>query len=663
MKVLKSWLQDYIEETLPDDEKIIETLTLKSCEVEDCQKVETIGKDGKKINDTIFDIKVLPDRAHYMLSHRGVAYDLCAILNLNFKKIISGLPEAKGDMNIKVETELCSRYLGIQIDNINNEQSPQWIKDRLKAIGSRSINLVVDISNYVMFDTGQPLHAFDKDKIKGEIKVRFAKDGEEIDTLSDQKIKLKSHHIVIADEQGVLAIAGVKGGKRAEVDLKTKNIILESANFNPSAVRKTSFEVGIRNDSSKRFENEITPNLAEKGASQFLKILEENSKDCLVVSISDNYNKKVASWDVNIDHKKIESILGYSISEKKVIEILEKLECKVKVNNSTYTVTPPFERLDLVIPEDIVDEIGRIEGLDKIKSITPKLKNKDSSSREYILIEKIKDLLVNKGFSEIITRSFTNKGDIEVSYPMASDKGFLRTSLSQNVLNSVDLAVKNAVLLGLEEIRIFEIGKVFDKDGEHTSLFAVIKNIKKKLEKEKEKIKTVRDEVLKELELDAQILCTVDDTGGIISLGGKHIGKTNHLDGAMEINLDHVLENIKKDLDISLIDIKKGTRVQFVPFSAYPFISRDISFFIPQDRDVIDLKLNVLQKTIDNDIFFSEFLVKGPTETDRFDKDGKRSLTYNLIFQSKDRTLTDDEVNKSMSKLYDALKNEGLEVR
>ena len=168
---------------------------------------------------------------------------------------------------------------------------------------------------------------------------------------------------------------------------------------------------------------------------------------------------------------------------------------------------------------------------------------------------------------------------------------------------------------------------------------------------------------MKELELDAQILCTVDDTGGIISLGGKHIGKTNHIDGAMEINLDQVLENIKKDLDISLIDIKEGTRVQFVPFSAYPFISRDISFFIPQDRDVLDLKLNVLQKTIDNDIFFSEFLVKGPTETDRFDKDGKRSLTYNLIFQSKDRTLTDDEVNKLMSKLYDSLKNEGLEVR
>ena len=173
----------------------------------------------------------------------------------------------------------------------------------------------------------------------------------------------------------------------------------------------------------------------------------------------------------------------------------------------------------------------------------------------------------------------------------------------------------------------------------------------------------MRDEVLKELELDAQILCSVDDTGGIISLGGKHIGKTNHIDGSMEINLDLVLENIKKDLDISLIDIKEGTRKQFIPFSVYPFISRDISFFVPQDKDIIDLKSNILQKIIDSGIFFSEFLVKGPTETDRFDKNGKRSLTYNLIFQSKDRTLTDDEVNNLMEKLYNAVKNEGFEVR
>ncbi len=663
MKVLKSWLQDYIEETLPDDEKIIETLTLKSCEVEDCQKVETIGKDGKKINDTIFDIKVLPDRAHYMLSHRGVAYDLCAILGSTFKEKENILPEKIIDSNEKIEVNVCNRYSDISIENIKNIESPLWLKSRLESIGSRSINAIVDITNYVMFDSGQPVHAFDKDKLKSKVTVRYAKENEQIEILGGKIVSLKPHHVVLSDDAGALDIAGIKGGKRAEVDINTKNITLISSNFNPVYIRKTSIEVGIRNDSSKRYENEITSHLTEKGISRFIEIGNIIFKDMKILLFRDIYNSLPTKWSVKISHFNIESILSYSIKETRVLEILKILGCNVDVNDSIYTITPPFERLDLVIPEDIVDEIGRIEGLDKIKSITPKLKNKDSSSREYILIEKIKDLLVNKGFSEIITRSFTNKGDIEVSYPMASDKGFLRTSLSSNVLNSVDLAVKNAVLLGLDEIRIFEIGKVFDKNGEHTSLFVVIKNIKKKLEKEKEKIKAVRDEILKELELDAQILCTVDDTGGIISLGGKHIGKTNHIDGAMEINLDQVLENIKKDLDISLIDIKKGTRVQFVPFSAFPFISRDISFFIPQDRDVIDLKLNVLQKTIDNDILFSEFLVKGPTETDRFDKDGRRSLTYNLIFQSKDRTLTDEEVNKLMSKLYDALKKEGLEVR
>ncbi|NDB59678.1 hypothetical protein EB001_14715, partial [bacterium] len=461
-------------------------------------------------------------------------------------------------------------------------------------------------------------------------------------------------------DAGALDIAGIKGGKRAEVDINTKNITLISSNFNPAYIRKTSIEVGIRNDSSKRYENEITSHLTEKGISKFIEIGDIIFKDMKILSFRDIYNSLPTKWSVEISHLSIESILSYSIKETRVLEILKRLGCNVDVNNSIYTVTPPFERLDLVIPEDIVDEIGRIEGLDKIKSITPKLKNNDSSSREYILIEKIKDLLVNKGFSEIITRSFTNKGDIEVSYPMASDKGFLRTSLSSNVLSSVDLAVKNSILLGLDEIRIFEIGKVFDKDGEHTSLFAVIKNIKKKLEKEKEKIKAVRDEVLKELELDAQILCTVDDTGGIISLGGKHIGKTNHLDGAMEINLDLVLENIKKDLDISIIDIKQGTRKQFIPFSSYPFITRDIAMFVPteiSEEKAKDLIFNTLKKNAGN------LLVKGPDLFDMFEKNGKKSIAFRMVFQSHDRTLSDEEVNSFMDELYKVVKTENWEVR
>lgn len=660
MKVLKSWLQDYIEEILPDDEKIIQALTLKSCEVDGYQKIETIGKDGKKIDDTVFDIKVLPDRAHYMLCHRGVAYDLCAVMDLKFKLQENNLPKIVPSQSKNIEASVCNRYSEVGIKNIKNGESPLWLKSRLESIGSRSISTIVDITNYDMFDTGQPIHAFDTDKLTSKITVRYAKENEQIEILGGKIINLKSHHVVLSDDAGALDIAGIKGGKRAEVDINTKNITLISSNFSPTYIRKTSIELGIRNDSSKRYENEITPHITEKGISKFIEISKFVFGDIDIVSYRDIYNSLPSKWTVEVSHKNVDSVLGYSISEKRITEILEKLECEVKVNNSIFTITPPFERLDLIIPEDVIDEIGRIEGLDKVKSIVPNFKNNDLPSKEFILIEKIKNILVDNGFNEIITRSFTDKGDVEVSYPMASDKKFLRTTLSTNVLNSLDLAVKNSPLLGLDEIRIFEIGKVFDKNGEHTSLFASIKNINKKSEKEKEKIKMVRDGLLKELELDTQILCTVDDTGGIISLGGKHIGKTNHMDGSMEINLDLVLENIKTSLDISSIDIKKGSRKQFLPFSLYPFIARDIAMFVPTDITEDNVKV-IISDTLKRHA--EELVVKGPDLFDMFEKNGKKSIAFRIIFQAIDRTLSDEEINSLMEKLYITVKEKGWEVR
>lgn len=636
MKILKSWLQDHIVEKLPDDEKIIEAFTFKSSEVEGSEKVKIDGKD-----DTVFDLKVLPDRAHYMLSHKGVAYDLCAILNLSLKSDKIEILKKGDDVLVKVESNLCSRYSAVLIKNIKNTQSPKWLKDRLEAIGARSINAIVDISNYAMFDTGQPLHAFDADKLVGSITVRLAKQGESIETLSGQVIELKSHHLVIADDRGPLALAGVKGGKRAEVTLETKNIILESANFNPVSVRKTSLEVGIRNDSSRRFENEITPYLTERGVSKFIKVLKSVVPGCEIGTISDIYKKLPESWKVSLAHKNIESILNYSISEKKVIDILEKLECAVTSKNGIYEVIPPFERLDLVIPEDIIDEVGRIEGLDKIKSIVPKLNTNNEFSQEFLLTEKIKDFLVSKGFSEVITRSFTDKGDIEVAYPMASDKNFLRNNIHDNLLQSIELAVKNAPLLGEDEIRIFEIGKIFTKDGEQTSCVAGIRNIKKKQEKEKDKIKLVRDELLQEL-----------------NVSDKTIGLINNIDGVLEINIDALggLESYK----LNSIKIEKGSRLQFVPFSTFPFMTRDIALFVENSVDI-----EIVKKVIQDSLRLSAkgLLTKGPDLFDQFEKEGKKSLAFRMIFQSNDRTLTIEEVNGFMEKLAVDIKGKGWQVR
>jgi phenylalanyl-tRNA synthetase beta chain len=404
MKIQKSWLQKHIVEILPSDEVIEQALILKSSEVEGVEKIKVADKD-----DTVFDIKVLPDRAHYMLSHWGVAYDLCAVLNLTLKNGEAVFPDKGNDVKVKVETDLCNRYTATLVTDVSNGTSPEWLKNALEAIGARSIGGIVDATNYAMFDTGQPLHAFDADKVVGGITVRMAMDGEEIQLLperimvdgkweeKERILKLSSSDMVIADDKGPLAIAGVKGGLRALVTAETKNIILESASFNPVSVRRTSTKYNIRNDSSKRFENEISAHITGYGVSCFLKRIKEISPNCKIGLMSDVYKKLPEPWTISVTHKNIEAILNFSISEKRVVEILEKLQCKVIAKDGTYEVTPPFPRLDLIIAEDIIDEIGRIEGLDKVKSVLPSAKNNHEFSKGFLIAEKIKDFFCWKG--------------------------------------------------------------------------------------------------------------------------------------------------------------------------------------------------------------------------------------------------------------------------
>lgn len=634
MKILKSWLQDHIVETLPSDEIIAEAFISKSSEVEGVEKVKLGDKE-----DTVFDLKVLPDRAHYMLSHRGVAYDLCAILNLTLKRFDKVVPEAGDDIKVKLNSNICRRNTSTLITNIKNIESPEWLKQRLEAIGARSINAIVDATNYGTFDTGQPLHAFDFDKVKGDLEIRFANEGEIIETLDSKIIKLKGHHLVIADQIGPLDIAGIKGGKRAEVDLNTKNIILESANFDPVAIRRTSFEVGIRNDASKRFENEISPGLVDNGISVFINLIKRISPDCVIGKINDIYKDIPKHWTIKLNHKNIESVLNLKITEERVTEILYKLDCRVVVNGDMYEVTPPLERLDLIIAEDIIDEIGRIEGLDKIQSVVPNVKTIHSSNSEFILTERIKDFLVAKGFDEVQTRTFTNKGDIEVAYPMASDKGFLRTNLWDNISKLIELNGRNSALLGLDKIQIFEIGKTFPQTGEQTDLCIAIDYTKK--------IKN-KDQVLKS-EFEA-LLSDIETNIGV-KFNSKIMSNCLYISNIEKLDLKQEINSIKLD---------KGSRNQFIQFSREPFIVRDIALFVDSAVNSDDV-CNVIKDSVIS--IANNLLVKGPDLFDEFEKDGRKSLAFRMIFQAQDRTLTDDEVNKIMENVYTSVKSKGWQVR
>jgi len=254
-------LQNYFEEKLPAPEKVAEAIILHAFEVESVDKVG---------DDTVFDIKILPDRAHDCLSHWGIAKEISGILGLEIKeKEYKTFDPKSTELKIDVQDNKCIRYMGRIVRNIKVEPSPLWLKERIETIGQKSINNIVDAANFIMFDLGQPVHIFDADKLKvesGKLKVivRNAKNDENITTLDKKEIKLDDSILVIADEKDPLAIAGIKGGTKAELDLNTKNIVIEVANFNPISIRKTSKKINILTDAVKRYENEISPELCEK---------------------------------------------------------------------------------------------------------------------------------------------------------------------------------------------------------------------------------------------------------------------------------------------------------------------------------------------------------------------------------------------------------------
>ncbi len=330
MKISYNWLQMYFKKKLPKPERVADVLTMRSLEV------EGIEKKGK---DYVFDIAVTPNRAHDCLSHLGIAKELAVILDLKVESRKWKVENKKQhstfntQLSIQVkEPELCRRYVGRIIAGVKVGSSPKWLKEKLEAIGQKSINNIVDAANFTIFELGQPLHTFDADKTEGKIVVRKAKNGEKITTLDNQEIKLDENILIIADEKSPLAIAGIKGGKKAEIDSKTKNIILEAANFEPVNIRKSSQKINLSTESSIRFGAEISPELAEKAMARLTEIILKTAGG-KAGPVADFYPRKTNSYKLGIHPRDVLNLLGINISEKEIINILERLDFGIKKIN------------------------------------------------------------------------------------------------------------------------------------------------------------------------------------------------------------------------------------------------------------------------------------------------------------------------------------------
>lgn len=642
MLVSQKWLQMYFKKALPETVDIARAFTFHAFEI------EGIEKHG---DDSVLDIKVLPDRNCYALSHRGIARELAAILSLEVSE--GEIPAVKPvstsrKLEISVQdTDLCKRYIGRVVEGVTVGESPAWLKEKLTVLGQRSINGIVDLTNFVMLDVGQPMHAFDADKVKGIIVVRKAKEGEKMTTLDGKELTLKDSMLVIADEEGVLALAGVKGGTKAQVTSETKNIILESANFKPTSVRRTSTVVGIRTDASKRYENGITPDLAEEAMNRLSSLIAEMNPSAKIADAVDVYQEPQKQTVIEVQSALINSMLGIDVSEKEIVSILSQLRIVVEKRADTLMLTIPKDRLDLIIAEDVAEEVGRIYGYEKVVSRIPKpLATKPVINKNFYYIQKFRKLLAEKhGFSEVYTPSIVERGIIEIQNPLASDKSAMRVDLSRGVTKALELNVYNAPLLGLDQVRVFEIGKVFNDKGEYTSFALGVKHVKKIKKKEAETIK----EVL--AALGAELGVKFDEK----------LVKETPAGAVFETQFDTLIADLPTSADYSDVKFESaGKQVLFKKFSSYPFIVRDIAVFVSGEgkenelRDIIVKESGALLVRIALFDVFSKKLDDGSIKT---------SYAFRMVYQSDERTLTAEEVDAIMTKIYEQVKSRGWEVR
>ena len=830
MKYSTHWLQEHIVKPLPDAEELRRIVTTKAFEVEE---METHGDLPAQAGDAVFDIKVLPDRAHDALSHRGMAREIAALCDLGRKERESvGVSPDPSVPDVRVTVEdprLCPRYIGVRLDNIAVGPSPEWLSKKLESIGSRSINNIVDITNFILFDLGQPTHAFDAAKVSGGITVRLAKKGEKMMTLDNKDLELDGTELVIADDEAVLALAGVKGGKKAEVDAKTTSIIFEVANFQPTLTRRTSTRHGVKTDASKRYENGIASELAGEALAQALplfvqyggakvtvgratdvsaprprslykvgvslsemnrllgstmtdvdiatilerlgyayekvspraRVLERvrsvvgkpykraarilfDSPDAFscssltawacveagiaiprividqfvyarpitkdeirpgdlvftntgeVVHTEGKYYSQVLEKFVNEEAIRTETLefmpgtpvpqgmdhVGVYVGDGKVVhasvkqggvveEALDKStsftkECwygRVTDNDEErYVVSVPPERLDLRIKEDLIEEIGRHYGYDKIPSGLPTLPRKGVPHKRLYYANKLRNILVKKGFSEVFTYSFVRYGEgeievIEVENPVGKDRPFMRWSLEEGIYGALEKNNYNAALIGISDVRIFEIGNVFTKDEEYCSFaMGMYSNNKKRAKQLEEEVRVIQAEI--EKVIGVSTVATTSQSHNFTQRGNVVISGLPLAPYIFETNFDEWIAPLPSPSAYEPLQAALSPDMHYRSLSIYPFIVRDIALFVPAAISEEEIEKLIKGEAGELVVRFSRF--------DKFQKPGEDrvSYAYRLVFQSFDRTLTDDEVNGIMEKVTAALNaNEGWEVR
>ncbi len=635
MKVSYQWLQEYFGKPLPAPEELSQALIFHAFEIE---SVEKVGED------TVFDVKITPNRGADGFPTRGIAKEISVILNQPLlRDSLRDKPDfSKKSQLLSVEirdSNLCRRYCASVIKGVHVGESPEWLKRSLESVGQRSINNVVDATNFVMFNLGQPLHAFDAQKLSSsqgwKIEVRSAHEQENITTLDSKEYPLNPSHLLIVDAQNnvPIGIAGVKGGKAAEVNSSTEDIIIESANFEGVSIRKTSHFLKLRTDASARFEHKLSPELAGYALKEVVDLIVKIAGG-EVEGYVDQYPSPLTQNSVHVSLSEINKLLGLSLSSHEVGDIFTRFGFLYTEQGGVFSVTPPFERLDLFVAEDLIEEVGRVYGYQHIVAKVPQPKESKEINKRFFYSDKIREFLAEEGFSEVLTSSFGNNGEVEMLNVLASDKGWLRKNLQANLDEALMRNVYNQDLLGLDVVKIFEIGTVFKKEGEYTALAWAVRSGDKKIEKNSF---AELEKVLTSLEKELGISISVEKNNGVF-----------------EINLDALLELLPAPLSYELRP--ETPKVTYRPFSVYPVVLRDIAVFVPLGVSPEAVLTHIQEKA-------GGLLVRSRI-FDIYEKEGQVSYAFRLVFQSAEKTLSDEEINTIMARVTETLNSQsGWKVR
>ncbi|MEW6095307.1 MAG: phenylalanine--tRNA ligase subunit beta [bacterium] len=683
MLISYNWLKDYVDFDFSPQELAHKLINLGF----ETANLEKIG------DDTIIDLELTINRGD-CLSMVGMAREIAAMNHTQLK--IPSPPSFNLSKRLKkmitvslVEPKLCPRYTGRIIDRVKISPSPSWICERLEKVGINSINNVVDITNFVMMELGHPLHAFDYHTlIDNKVIICRATAGEKITALNGVTYELSPEMLIIADAEKPIALAGIIGGVESSVKEDTTTVFLECAYFDPTNVRQTARHLGLQTESSYRFERGVDPEGLIRAQDRATQLIVEICKGKDITEIIDEYPKKFKKTIIDLIPNRINRVLGTNIKKEEVEDILQPLGFGIKQEDKSLQVeVPSFRHLDISREIDLIEEIARVYGYDKIPTSLPAGSFKVTIDRKYELANKAKEILVSCGFYEIITYSFTSPAlllktkipltnqEVVIDNPLREDENLMCPSLIPNILSILSWNINRDNY----DLKIFELGRVFSID------------VEKVLPKEKEVlIGAIAGNYHEANWRDKTIFANLYDLKGVVEklllelgiskyeiLAGEHpslhparqvkliyqgvtfgiIGEL-HPDIAQELKLPRgiYLFELKWDDILNWVNLER----RFKPLPRYPAVQRDIAVLIKEDVNAA--QVNKIIEDVGKELIVKVRLFD-LYQGDKIPQ-GYKSLAYSVTYRKPDATLTDEEVNEVHNKIILELKNTlGAELR